>query len=587
MASKHQLKMQSDGGAAKRRHKTLTIQEKVDLLKKLDAGASVKNLCKFYGVGSSTVYDIKKQKKQLCKFYAGCESRKGMENRRTMKEGKSVDLDTELIQWFRLRRSEGLNVSGPMLMEQAKVFHRQLQLPFECEYSQGWLHKFKRRHGITLHSAAAERLSTDQEAAEKFIEEFSKLVVNEKLSPEQVYNADETALCWSCIPKKTLATGNNIHSGMKELKERVTVLGSWNAAGTHKIKLLVIGKSLRPRAFSGIKVFPVEYRASKNGSITGQILRDWFEKTFVPQARQHCSSLGLDPNCKILLILDNCSAYPSADTLVKDDVFVLFLPPNCTSILHPQGQGILRSLTCRYRSEFLRKFLSDIHGNCNKSVVEIRMEYNLKDVIWGLAHAWDSIPRSILKKAWYKLWPELMFEDEGNSEMGDFTGFRISHEKLLVNELVEYARSITNPDLKELNAENVEEWLDADKDFPVIHLFTDEEILEMRKNKDKFENNSEAEENHIMAEERISLDECIRLTTRLIAGLEQHNFISEQQIMNIHIIQSQLIREKQKYMKQPQWIDMFKNVSETREVPNIPEASSSAIDDEMPSTSSV
>jgi transposase-like protein len=49
----------------KRKHKSLSIEQKVDLLRKLDNGASVKRLCEEYSVGSSTVYDLKKQKSEL------------------------------------------------------------------------------------------------------------------------------------------------------------------------------------------------------------------------------------------------------------------------------------------------------------------------------------------------------------------------------------------------------------------------------------------------------------------------------------------------------------------------------------------
>jgi hypothetical protein len=41
----------------KRKHKSLSIEQKVDLLRKLDNGASVKRLCEEYSVGSSTKQD--------------------------------------------------------------------------------------------------------------------------------------------------------------------------------------------------------------------------------------------------------------------------------------------------------------------------------------------------------------------------------------------------------------------------------------------------------------------------------------------------------------------------------------------------
>ena len=41
--------------------------EEVELLKKLEKGTSVRILSEYYGISSSTVYDLKKQK-QVCFF---------------------------------------------------------------------------------------------------------------------------------------------------------------------------------------------------------------------------------------------------------------------------------------------------------------------------------------------------------------------------------------------------------------------------------------------------------------------------------------------------------------------------------------
>ena len=94
-------------GEAKKKHKhmTISVQQKMDLLRKLDKDVSVRTLCQQYNIGSSTVYDIKKQKNELLKFYSESDSKKSMDVRKTLKERKSSDLDSALIQWFKLRRS--------------------------------------------------------------------------------------------------------------------------------------------------------------------------------------------------------------------------------------------------------------------------------------------------------------------------------------------------------------------------------------------------------------------------------------------------------------------------------------------------
>ena len=103
-----------------------------------------------------------------------------------------------------------------------------------------------------------EKKSADDVAAEEYVEKFAQMVRNENLSLEQIYNADETALYWRCMPKKTIVTEDEVNpTGLKESKDRLTLIGCSNAARTHKLKLRVIGRSFRPRALKGVKIYPV------------------------------------------------------------------------------------------------------------------------------------------------------------------------------------------------------------------------------------------------------------------------------------------------------------------------------------------
>jgi hypothetical protein len=141
---------------------------------------------------------------------------------------------------------------------------------------------------------SGEKLGADSDAAGKFVEEFMKLISDENLTAEQIYNADETGLFWRCLPRRTLTAGDEDKaSGVKESKERLTVLVCTNAAGTHKLKLIVAGKSAHPRALKGVNNFPVHYHANKRSWITSQLILDCFVNYFAPETRFHCESKGL------------------------------------------------------------------------------------------------------------------------------------------------------------------------------------------------------------------------------------------------------------------------------------------------------
>ena len=45
-----------------------------------------------------------------------------------------------------------------------------------CEYSEGWLQKFNKHHGIKYLQICCEKVSADYDAAERYIDEFPKMV---------------------------------------------------------------------------------------------------------------------------------------------------------------------------------------------------------------------------------------------------------------------------------------------------------------------------------------------------------------------------------------------------------------------------
>jgi hypothetical protein len=52
----------------------------------------------------------------------------GISKRKTLRGPNNIDLDKVVYEWFRLRRSEGIPISGPMLMEKAKSYHEKLKI---------------------------------------------------------------------------------------------------------------------------------------------------------------------------------------------------------------------------------------------------------------------------------------------------------------------------------------------------------------------------------------------------------------------------------------------------------------------------
>ena len=94
-------------------------------------------------------------------------------------------------------------------------------------------------------------------------------------APDNVFNADETALFYKMTPNHTLALKGEKCIGGKKSKERITAMLCCNATGTEKLPPLIIGKYGRPRCFKGVQSLPCEYNHNQRAWMTGEIFHGW------------------------------------------------------------------------------------------------------------------------------------------------------------------------------------------------------------------------------------------------------------------------------------------------------------------------
>lgn len=83
----------------KRKHSSLTIADKVQLLQKLDSGISVKNVCNESGIRKSSVCDLKKQPENILKYFAESDIH-NYSHVEKLYNFKSVDVDRALMEWI-------------------------------------------------------------------------------------------------------------------------------------------------------------------------------------------------------------------------------------------------------------------------------------------------------------------------------------------------------------------------------------------------------------------------------------------------------------------------------------------------------
>lgn len=120
-----------------------------------------------------------------------------------------------------------------------------------------------------------EKASADESASNGWKVDRLKIVLND-FSPDNIFNANETGLYYRATPDGSLCFKNDVLSGSKKAMDRITVL-CFNMTGSVKRKLLVVGKSLKPRYFKNMSInkMPVHYHANKNVWMTSTIFSNW------------------------------------------------------------------------------------------------------------------------------------------------------------------------------------------------------------------------------------------------------------------------------------------------------------------------
>ena len=185
----------------------------------------------------------------------------------------------------------------------------------------------------------------------------------------------------------------------------MTGLAAGNAYG-ERLQIFVIGKSVKPRYFKGVKTLPCRYRAQHKSWIPGELFEDWVHELdgkFAVSKR------------KIALIIDNCTAHPHVENLKW--VELILLPPNTTSHKQPIEQGIIRALKAKYRSLAVRKLILALEKK------EPIPKFSILSAMYMLKKAWDAISNQTFTNCFRKSGiSEKSAEKAMNDEKNPFKG---------------------------------------------------------------------------------------------------------------------------------------------------------------------
>ncbi|KRZ78419.1 Tigger transposable element-derived protein 1 [Trichinella papuae] len=211
-----------------------------------------------------------------------------------------------------------------------------------------WLDHFKRRFSLRNVKMPGKAASADQFTASSYLEQLKQLIDEKGFCPEEIFNADESALFWKKMPSRTFIAKEQHHiSGFKTRKDKITLLCCCNGAG-HMIKPGLIYKTANLRAIkhSGRISFPMYWMHNKKAWTTKNLFLYWLHRCFILETKQYLSALGLE--FKVLLILVNATGHQENLQFESEDVDVAFLPPNTSSLIQLLDQGVIRTFKAYY-----------------------------------------------------------------------------------------------------------------------------------------------------------------------------------------------------------------------------------------------
>ncbi|XP_044002409.1 tigger transposable element-derived protein 2-like [Aphidius gifuensis] len=451
----------------KKKRKTVSIQEKLDALDEIEKKKKTSTeIARQLGVGHSTVCGWKKDEK-LLNMQRELIHAVQANNMKRLRQVDNPLVDKATWQWFKEQKKSGAQLSGPIIKSQAIFFWQNLGLSKSFDASDGWLSKWKNRHHIKNIISCE-----DSDIVTEYHNKFDEIIKSRGLTPDQVFNADETGINFRQMPKKNLYTQDEVGAtGAKGKNERITVMACSNASGTIKPPLIVIGKYAKPRAIKNLQHLPVSYKHQKSAWMSNDIFTNWFYYEFVPFISKELEKKNLPT--KAILFTDDYGT--NGQNLKSGDIEVIYLPQNMTSILQPMEQGCLQNLKTIYRKILLEFVVKEL--TANKCLAEILKSITIREAVFWLARSWNMVTTSTITTSWKSLWPEIQtIKSLSETEVPevDFNN--------TTDIVKEFQLALKNDDENNVNEKAINTWLNCPTVQNLNECLSPHEIIENLKN---------------------------------------------------------------------------------------------------------
>jgi len=269
------------------------------------------------------------------------------------------------------------------------------------DFFQNWA----RRHSIVNVALHGCRASANVAEAAARMDEIRRQLAG--VDPDLIYNVDETGRLFRSLPSLSFVPVDNRRTtrGSKAMTrtDRGTLTLCFNATGTHKLPITMIGKAMQPLCFTGEgNEPPLPYYSQASAWTDSNIFARWLSEVLVPELRTRTGS-------HVYLILDNVNSH----SRVSDPpVTVIELPPNNTAVYQPLDAGVIAALKRRYKTRLLQRLVENLDHLISSKRAHPRVQRgggldeggqaHLLDAARIIVEEWDKISAEQLANCWLR-----------------------------------------------------------------------------------------------------------------------------------------------------------------------------------------
>ena len=267
----------------------------------------------------------------------------------------SLDHERKLIDYAGNRASLGIGFGKKSFMQYAKSFAEKHGATFARGLpTDRWWGSMRRRHPeLRLRqpegTAAVRHKCMDPEKVAKYFRVIRQVVEENKLSPDVMWNMDETGLQLEHKPGKVVARKGTkyLHSTTSGNRETITVIAAVNAAGICiPPHCIVKGKTHRSLQSFQTEDAPHDstWSVSDSGWTKQGIALLWFRKSFLP---------GIGPHRPQVLILDGHDSHNFVELIedaIANEIHLVELPAHTLHWLQPCDRTLFGPLKRKYNS---------------------------------------------------------------------------------------------------------------------------------------------------------------------------------------------------------------------------------------------